>query len=78
MIFEFSDSQILFGMCQEFQKATPYGGARKLRLNLPPVCRGQGWPEMAGDGRGWLGMAGDGRECFAMVGDGRELPSLEW
>ena len=26
-------------MFQGFKKATPYGGARKLRLTLPPVCR---------------------------------------
>ena len=39
MIFEFNDAQILFGMFQGFKKATPYGGARKLRLTLPPVCR---------------------------------------
>ena len=28
-------------MFQGFKKATPYGGARKLRLTLPPVCRVQ-------------------------------------
>ena len=39
MIFESNDSQILFGMFQGFKKATPYGGANKLRLTLPPVCR---------------------------------------
>ena len=38
MIVEFNDAQILFGMFQGFKKATPYGGARKLRLTLPPVC----------------------------------------
>ena len=27
-------------MFQGFKKATPYGGARKLRLTLPPVRRG--------------------------------------
>ena len=26
-------------MFQGFKKATPYGGARKLRLTFPPVCR---------------------------------------
>ena len=26
-------------MFQGFQKATPYGGVRKLRLTLPPVRR---------------------------------------
>ena len=26
-------------MFQGFKKATPYGGARKLRLTLPPVRR---------------------------------------
>ena len=39
LIFEFNDAQILFGMFQEFKKATPYGGARKLRLTLPPAHR---------------------------------------
>ena len=38
LIFEFNDAQILFGMLG-FKKSTPYGGARKLRLTLPPVCR---------------------------------------
>ncbi len=39
LIFEFNDTQILCGMFQGSKKATPYGGARKLRLTLPPVCR---------------------------------------
>ena len=39
LIFEFNDAQILFGMFQGFKKATPYGGARKLRLTHPPVRR---------------------------------------
>ena len=38
MIFEFNDPQILFGMFQGFKNTTPYGGTRKLRLTLPPVC----------------------------------------
>ena len=38
-IFEFKDAQILFGMFQRFKKAIPYGGAKKLRLTLPPVRR---------------------------------------
>ena len=45
MIFEFNDAQILFGMFQGFKKATPYGGARKLRLTLPPVRRVE-WIQM--------------------------------
>ena len=39
LIFELNDAQILFGMFQGFKKATPYGGAKKLRLTLPPVRR---------------------------------------
>ena len=39
MIFEFNDAQILFGMFQGFKKVTPLGGAKKLRLTLPPVRR---------------------------------------
>ena len=39
LIFECNDSQILFGIFQGFKKATPYGGARKLRVTLSPVCR---------------------------------------
>ena len=39
LIFKFNDAQILFGMFQGFKKRTPHGGARKLRLNLPPVRR---------------------------------------
>ena len=39
LVFEFNDAQILFGMFQGFKKATPYGGARKLRLTPPPVRR---------------------------------------
>ena len=42
MIFEFNDAQILFGMFEGFKKATPYGGAKKLRLTLPPVRRALG------------------------------------
>ena len=41
MVFEFNDAKVLFGMFQGFKKATPYEGARKLRLTLPPVCRGR-------------------------------------
>ena len=37
MIFEFNDAQILFGMFQGFKKVTLLGGAKKLRLTLPPV-----------------------------------------
>ena len=39
MIFEFNDAQILFGMFQGIKKVTPLGGAKKLRLTLPPVRR---------------------------------------
>ena len=39
MIFEFNDAQILFAMFQGFKKVTPLGGAKKLRLTLPPVRR---------------------------------------
>ena len=36
-ILEFNDNIGYFDMFQGFKKATPYGGARKLRLTLPPV-----------------------------------------
>ena len=39
-IFEFNDNIGYFDMFQGFKKAIPYGGARKLRLTLPPVCCG--------------------------------------
>ena len=38
-IFEFNDNIGYFDMFQGFKKATPYGGARKLRLTQPPVRR---------------------------------------
>ena len=38
-ILEFNDNIGYFDMFQGFKKATSYGGARKLRLTQPPVCR---------------------------------------
>ena len=43
-IFEFNDNIGYFNMFQGFKKATPHGGARKLRLTLPPVhCVSVNW-----------------------------------